>query len=83
METQRAKEIIRAGVSWANWTDEQKAAFKVAYDAIDNYDKLQFDFNQLNQEWLELVTFKQIAEQRLTEKQFKEIQLEMYKRLEK
>ncbi|TKI60074.1 hypothetical protein FC756_19840 [Lysinibacillus mangiferihumi] len=83
METQRAKEIIRAGLSWADWTDEQKEAFKVAYDAIDNYGKLQFDFNQLNQEWLELATFKRIAEQILTEKQFEKILLEMYRQFEK
>jgi hypothetical protein len=29
------KEIIQAGFSWANWTDEQKKAFKIAWEALN------------------------------------------------
>jgi hypothetical protein len=35
LDTKEAKEIISAGSAWANWTDKQKQAFKLAYDAIE------------------------------------------------
>lgn len=34
MEIKEAKEIIQAGFAWANWTDEQKEAFKVAWECM-------------------------------------------------
>lgn len=34
MDTKEAKEIIKVGFEWANWTDEQKKAFEMAYNAI-------------------------------------------------
>jgi hypothetical protein len=39
LDGKEAKEIIRAGFAWANWTDEQKEAFKLAYDAIDKAER--------------------------------------------
>lgn len=34
MEIKRAKEILSAGFAWADWTDEQREAMKVAYIAM-------------------------------------------------
>lgn len=34
MDIKKAKEIIQTGFAWANWTDEQKEAFKVAWDCM-------------------------------------------------
>jgi hypothetical protein len=41
MDLKEAKEIIRAGFAWANWTDEQKQAIKLAYEAIDKFEELE------------------------------------------
>ncbi|GLF92008.1 hypothetical protein Saga11_32670 [Bacillus safensis] len=35
MNIQTAKEIIQAGFSWANWTDQQKKVFKIAWEALN------------------------------------------------
>lgn len=35
MGIKEAKEIIQAGFSWANWTDDQREAFLLAYKALD------------------------------------------------
>lgn len=34
MEIKEAKEILKAGLAWANWTDEQKEAMRLAYTAM-------------------------------------------------
>lgn len=34
MENQKVIEIIQAGLSWANWADEQKEAFIIAGEAV-------------------------------------------------
>lgn len=41
MIAKEAKEIIRAGFAWANWTDEQKEAFKLAYEAIEKAEQVE------------------------------------------
>ncbi|TWJ95210.1 hypothetical protein [Bacillus licheniformis] len=46
MELKEAKEIIKAGCAWANWTDEQKEAMKLAIDCIDNQMKSE-NFKQV------------------------------------
>lgn len=35
MDAKEAKEIIKAGFQWANWTEQQRQAFKFAYDCIE------------------------------------------------
>lgn len=35
MNIQTAKEIIQAGFAWGRWTDDQKIAFKVAWEALN------------------------------------------------
>ncbi|MFP5203682.1 MULTISPECIES: hypothetical protein [Bacillus] len=35
MNIQKAKDIIQAGFAWGNWTDEQKKAFKIAWEALN------------------------------------------------
>lgn len=35
MEIKEAKEIIETGFRWANWTDEQREAFLMAYKSLD------------------------------------------------
>lgn len=34
MELKEAKEIVRAGLAWANWTDEQKEAMKTMLEGV-------------------------------------------------
>lgn len=34
MDIKEAKEVIQAGFAWANWTSEQKEAFKIAWDCM-------------------------------------------------
>ncbi|GIN38397.1 hypothetical protein HYI36_05115 [Bacillus sp. Gen3] len=46
MEQKEAKEIIRAGFAWANWNDEQKEAFKLAYEALDKVELLEKQINR-------------------------------------
>lgn len=41
MEIKEAKEILRAGYAWANWTAEQKEAMKIAYDSMELVEKLK------------------------------------------
>lgn len=74
VKSAEVKEIIRAGFAWANWTEEQKKAFAIAYESIDKLERLELDYQQLNREWLELAKFKQRAEKKLTEQQLNEIQ---------
>ncbi len=47
MDIKEAKEIIRAGFAWANWTDEQKAAFKIAYECMEKVEALEGNQEQL------------------------------------
>ncbi|WP_291564087.1 MULTISPECIES: hypothetical protein [unclassified Clostridium] len=35
MDNKRVIEIIKAGLAWANWTDEQKEAFIIAMEAVN------------------------------------------------
>jgi hypothetical protein len=41
LELKEAKEIIRAGFAWANWTANQKQAFKLAYECIDKVERYE------------------------------------------
>lgn len=41
MDAKEAKEIIRAGFAWANWTAEQKEAFKISYNAIEKVERYE------------------------------------------
>lgn len=34
MNIKEAKEVIQAGFAWANWTSEQKEAFKIAWECM-------------------------------------------------
>lgn len=47
MDIKESKEIIRAGFAWANWTDEQKAAFKTAYECMEKVEALEGNQEQL------------------------------------
>ncbi|MEK3955680.1 hypothetical protein [Psychrobacillus sp. FSL K6-1464] len=40
MELKEAKEILRAGFAWANWTKEQKEAIELAYEAMEKVEML-------------------------------------------
>lgn len=40
MDIKEAKEIIRAGFAWGNWTDEQKQAFSVAWDCMNECEEI-------------------------------------------
>ncbi|MEC0341990.1 MULTISPECIES: hypothetical protein [Bacillus] len=46
MNLKEAKEIIQAGFAWANWTEEQKEAMKLAIDCIDKQMKSE-NFKQV------------------------------------
>lgn len=50
MGIKEAKEIIRAGFAWAGWTDEQKEAFKLAYESIDNAEQLKKQISQFEKQ---------------------------------
>lgn len=42
MEIKEAKQIMGAGLAWANWTGEQREAMKIAYKSmtkIEQYEK--------------------------------------------
>jgi len=41
MEIKEAKEIIKTGLAWANWTDEQKEAMGLAYTAMVNVENIK------------------------------------------
>jgi hypothetical protein len=41
MDGKEAKEIIKAGFAWSNWTEEQREAFKLAYNAIDKAERYE------------------------------------------
>ena len=41
MERKEAKEIIKAGFEWANWTNEQREAFHVAYQSMEQLERLE------------------------------------------
>jgi hypothetical protein len=34
VEIKEAKEILKAGAAWANWTDEQRKAMQIAYKSM-------------------------------------------------
>jgi hypothetical protein len=51
LDAKEAKEIIRAGFAWANWTDEQKEAFQLAYEAIDKAELLNAEKKLLQSKW--------------------------------
>ena len=34
MDIKEAKEVVQAGFAFANWTDEQKKAFKIAWECM-------------------------------------------------
>lgn len=40
MEIKEAKEIIEAGLVWANWTEEQREAFNIALDSLSKMEEL-------------------------------------------
>lgn len=46
LDRDKAKEIIRAGFAWENWTDEQRAAFQFAYNSLIKEEQLQQDLIQ-------------------------------------
>lgn len=41
VELKEAKEIIQAGAAWANWTEEQKEAMRVAYNSLSAIEKIK------------------------------------------
>lgn len=41
MEAKEARKIIQAGFVWANWTEEQKEAMKVAWQSMDEVEGLR------------------------------------------
>lgn len=47
MDANEAKEIIKVGFAWANWTDEQKQAFKLAYEALDKVESAKEIFKDI------------------------------------
>lgn len=47
MDSKEAKEIIRAGIAWANWTDEQKKAFILAYESIEKAERYEKALRQI------------------------------------
>ena len=46
MEANEAKEIIRAGLAFANWTEKQKEAFRFAHAAINKAEYLEHQMNR-------------------------------------
>lgn len=40
MEIKEAKEIIEAGLIWANWTEEQREALNIALDSMNKMEEL-------------------------------------------
>ncbi|MCD7911077.1 hypothetical protein KC480_05995 [Bacillus velezensis] len=41
MNVKEAKEIIRAGAAWANWTEKQQEAMRVAYNSFSAIEKIK------------------------------------------
>ncbi|PAD70856.1 hypothetical protein CHH83_01260 [Bacillus sp. 7586-K] len=53
MEIKEAKEFLRAGFAWANWTDEQREAMKVAYTSMVNIEKIEKEWRRGNETTLD------------------------------
>ncbi|MEI5909438.1 hypothetical protein WAK64_20630 [Bacillus spongiae] len=49
MNIKEAKQIIHAGLAWANWTDEQKEAMKVALQCMIRIEKLEKEVKGLEE----------------------------------
>lgn len=41
VEIKEAQKIIHAGLAWANWTDEQQSAMKVALQAMVDVERIE------------------------------------------
>lgn len=41
MNIKEAKEIVRAGYSWSNWTEEQKKAMELAYKSMSDIEEIK------------------------------------------
>lgn len=41
MKIKEAKEVIRAGLAWANWTEEQKKAMEIAYKSMSDVEEIK------------------------------------------
>lgn len=50
MEIKEAQKVIHAGLAWANWTDEQKSAMKVALQAMMDLEQIEMKNRILNRE---------------------------------
>lgn len=64
LDSKEAKEIIRAGFAWANWTEEQKKAFKLAYEAIDKAEHLKRQLRKQEMRWDDLKDSVELAQQK-------------------
>jgi hypothetical protein len=58
MKIKEAKEIIRAGLAWGNWTEKQQEAMKIAYKSMAVEELImrlreqhQMDIYTVNEQW--------------------------------
>lgn len=57
MDLKEAQKVIHAGLAWANWTDEQQAAMRVALNCIMKVEQIQEDAEELYDEGIDLMDF--------------------------
>lgn len=50
MENEKVIETIRAGIAWANWSEEQKEAFIIAGEAVKK--QIPYKLTQVDRETL-------------------------------
>lgn len=57
MNLKETKEIIHAGLAWANWTDEQQAAMREALKCVHLVEQIRDEAEELYEEKIDLLDF--------------------------
>ena len=57
MDLKEAQKVIHAGLAWANWTDEQQAAMRMALNCIMKVEQIQEEAEELYSEEIGLDDF--------------------------
>lgn len=57
VEIKEAQKIIHAGLAWADWTDEQQAAMRVALNCIIKLEQIKKEANEFYEEEIDFSDF--------------------------
>lgn len=57
MKNVEAQRVIHAGLAWANWTDEQQTAMRLALDCMNKIELVEKEANALDNERIDLTEF--------------------------